>query len=140
MGASMCGASRVAVEDWGARVIDECLVLAQALDRELGTPGRHLRPVEAAAQRWREPASLPSARLLAAMASDFGGSFKVLALELSNRSHEHWLGQPLEPEVRARLAVAADVSLREQRRREAADTMPFEDYRQQYLAPERLLA
>ena len=39
----------------------------------------------------------------------------------------------------SRLTVAAEVSLREQQRREAADTMPFEAYREHYLAPERLL-
>ena len=134
-----CGTDRVAVEEWGARVLDECLVLAEALDREMRTPGRHQRPVEAALQRWRDPASLPSARLLSAMASDFGGSFKSLALALSEQADSQWRGRPLEPEVFSRLTVAAEVSLREQQRREAADTMPFEAYREHYLAPERLL-
>jgi glutamate--cysteine ligase len=45
-----------------------------------------------------------------------------------------------EPAVTQRLLHAAAESLAEQRRREAADTLAFEDFREQYLSPERLLA
>ncbi|HZE91354.1 MAG TPA: glutamate--cysteine ligase, partial [Rhizobacter sp.] len=45
---------------------------------------------------------------------------------------------PLPTEVHKRFVAAAHVSLIEQKRIEAADTMPFEIYRQEYLAPRRL--
>jgi glutamate--cysteine ligase len=47
---------------------------------------------------------------------------------------------PLPAEVEKRFAELAKESLEKQRQIEAADTMPFEIYRQQYLAPARLNA
>jgi glutamate--cysteine ligase len=61
-------------------------------------------------------------------------------LALSNQSHAGWLAQPLEAGLRRRFDEAARDSLREQRLREAADTEPFETFRQKYLSPERLVA
>ena len=134
------GSDRVAVEDWGARVLEGCLALADALDARVGGHGRYLQAVEAARQQWQQPDSLPSARLLDAMASDFGGSLHALVLALSNQSHAGWLAQPLDAPLRRRFDEAARDSLREQRLREAADTEPFETFRQKYLSPERLVA
>jgi glutamate--cysteine ligase len=48
------------------------------------------------------------------------------------------LALDLPTNVAAHMAELATESLAEQARIEAADTMPFEIYRQQYLAPERL--
>jgi len=45
---------------------------------------------------------------------------------------------PLADEVARRLALEAEESIVEQRRIEAADALPFETYRQLYLAPVRL--
>jgi len=39
--------------------------------------------------------------------------------------------------MQARFAALAETSVTEQKRIEEADSMPFEIYRQQYLAPER---
>jgi glutamate--cysteine ligase len=135
-----CGTGRAAADDWGRRVLDECLELADALDRTQGVPAQHLQAVEAARRRWLEPQLLPSSRVLATARSDFGGSFHRFALALSSQAHAHWLAEELPPQVRSHLEAAAEASLREQRRREAADTMPFEAYRQQYVALERVLA
>lgn len=133
------GESQVGIADWGAEILAECLPLAEALDQLGGTPARHMSAVEQALQRWQAPHTSPSARLLAAMKTDFGGAFHALALAQTHQSHAHWLAHPLAPEVHDRLRVAAEVSLREQRRREAADMGTFEEYRVAYLAPERLL-
>ncbi|MBL8330041.1 MAG: glutamate--cysteine ligase [Rubrivivax sp.] len=133
------GSDPVSMADWGARLIAECLPLAEQLDEVLGTGSRYRQALEAAAQQWQQPETAPSARLLQALRSDFGGSFQDLVKAQSEQTRQHWQSLPLEPEVRSRLQVASDVSLREQRRREAADSLPFEDYRLQYLAPERLL-
>ncbi len=134
------GGAKVSLADWGAQVLAECLPLAEQLDRDLSGSGRYVQAVSSALQQWQQPQTLPSARLLATMQADFGGSFHAMVLAQSAQARRHWLDRPLESEVRSRLQVAADVSLREQRRREAADSMAFEDYRQQYLAAERLLA
>jgi glutamate--cysteine ligase len=123
---------------WGERVLQGCAELAPELDRAMGTGLRYQQAVDAAMARWNQPETTPSARVLATMQADFGGSFSHFGRALSDLSHQHWLRQPLEPEQRQRLAMTAEVSLREQRRRERADTLDFETYRQQYLAPESL--
>jgi glutamate--cysteine ligase len=56
----------------------------------------------------------------------------VLAQSRAHR--ETILKLPLSAEVAARFARLAEESLAEQRRIEAADTVPFETYRQRYLS------
>ena len=134
------GSVRVDMARWGEDILSECRALAEELDRLVGGGARHLSAVTQALEHWRSPQTAPSARVLSAMQADFGGAFHALALAQSHQAHAHWLSQPLAPEVGDRLRVASEVSLREQRRREAADGGSFEDYRLAYLAPDRLLA
>ena len=129
----------VSLQDWGQEIIDACLPLAEEVDRALGTGSRYRDAAQAARARWLQPEASPSARVLATMQADFGGSYHALIQALSSSAHQHWRGQPLEAVAHTRLALAADVSLREQRKREQADTQPFEDYRVQYLSPELLI-
>ena len=62
------------------------------------------------------------------------------ALTRSLQYRKELLDLPLPPETGSHLASMAAESLEEQRHIEAADTMPFEIYRQQYLSPDRLRA
>ena len=48
------------------------------------------------------------------------------------------LERPLSPDEEARHVAMAAKSVEDQRRIEAADTMPFEIYRQEYTSPKRL--
>jgi glutamate--cysteine ligase len=48
------------------------------------------------------------------------------------------LGLPWTPALQQHFETLARDSVREQQRIEAEDTMPFEIYRQEYLAPRRL--
>jgi len=50
------------------------------------------------------------------------------------------LTSPLTAEVAVRYTRMAEKSIEAQRQIEAQDTLPFENYRQQYLSPERLSA
>ena len=84
------------------------------------------------------PETLPSARVLAQMQSQFGGSHDAFVRAQSQRTRSHMLELDLPADVAAHMAELATESLAEQARIEAADTMPFEIYRQHYLAPERL--
>jgi glutamate--cysteine ligase len=59
-------------------------------------------------------------------------------LALSRRHAQLLRERPLPREVEARFARLAEESAAEQRRIEAADTVPFEAFRQRYLAPEQL--
>jgi glutamate--cysteine ligase len=56
------------------------------------------------------------------------------ALARSLRHRDELLSQPLAEDAAARLQRMADDSLARQRELEAADAVPFEDYRQRYLA------
>jgi glutamate--cysteine ligase len=49
-------------------------------------------------------------------------------------------GVPLPAQMAVRLAHLAEASLEEQRVLEAADTLPFETYRQRYLCADSLVA
>ena len=84
------------------------------------------------------PDTLPSARVLAEMREKHGGSHDAFVRAHSLRTRAHMLELDLPANVVSHLAELATESLAEQARIEAADTMPFETYRQNYLAPERL--
>jgi glutamate--cysteine ligase len=127
------------LDAWGQELIDGCMPLAEALDECLGSGSQYQNAVALARARWQQPDSSPSARVLDTMQADFGGSFHALVQALSSIAHQHWRGRPLESATQTRLALAAEISLREQRKREEADGTPFEDYRVQYLSPARLL-
>ncbi|MCE2657360.1 MAG: glutamate--cysteine ligase [Rubrivivax sp.] len=129
----------VSLQQWGQELIDGCVPLAEELDAVLDTGNRYRDAVATASTRWQQPQTSPSARVLETMQADFGGSFHALVQALSNIAQQHWRARPLEPANDTRLALTAEVSLREQRTREEADTVPFEDYRVQYLSPSRLL-
>jgi glutamate--cysteine ligase len=129
-----------ALQSWGLELLHELLPMAELLDRQLGGGTSHAKAVEAALLQWTQPALAPSARVLATMHKDFGGCFHSMALAQSQQARQHWIARPLEVELKQRFDLAAEVSRREQRQREAAETLGFEDYRQQYLAADRLLA
>ncbi|MBK5105650.1 MAG: glutamate--cysteine ligase, partial [Burkholderiales bacterium] len=65
-------------------------------------------------------------------------SYLAFALTQSVRHRRALQDLPLSPEVEARYAAMAEESLAAQRRIEAADEVPFETYRQQYLSKDLL--
>jgi len=75
---------------------------------------------------------------LQAMARDHGNSYVHFVLAQSRAHREAILKLPLADEVAARYARLAEESVAEQREIEASETIPFEAYRQLYLAPLRL--
>ncbi|HEY9028478.1 MAG TPA: glutamate--cysteine ligase [Burkholderiaceae bacterium] len=127
----------VLMSDWLVEILTECAPIAAWLDAHEGGD-RHARALAAARAAVTAPETLPSARVLATMKQRFGGSHDAFVLAHSVATQQHMLARELDPAVAERLERAAAESLVEQRRIEAADTMPFEIYRQQYLAPERL--
>jgi glutamate--cysteine ligase len=125
--------------EWGARLLRECEPIAAALDRALegSGDGRAYRNTLAAAQAaLGDFDSLPSTRVLLAADLNHGRSFPAFALAQSEQHRRTLLAQPLAPEAAARYDHAAADSHRAQREREAADDLPFEAFRQQYLNQE----
>ena len=123
--------------DWGAEVLAECEQIAAALDFASGG-ALHAEALSAAKAALDDPALTPSARVLQAMARDHDNSYVHFGLAQSRAHRDAILKLPLSDEVARRFALEAEASIAEQRRIEASDTLPFEAYRQLYLAPIRL--
>ena len=131
------GSGETRLAEWGAEILAECAPIAAAQDAAIG--GRaHRDALANAVAVLADPDTAPSARVLAAMARDHGNSYGAFVLAQSRRHRDAILGMPLAPEVAERFARLADQSLVGQKEIEAADTLPFESWRQLYLAPFRL--
>ena len=127
----------MALTDWGAEVLAGCQPIAAALDAAHATSayGDALR---AAVSALANPATLPSAHVLAAMRSDFDGSYGAFVVAQSAQTKAALLGLPFSAEQRAGFERSVQASIDAQAATEAADSMPFEAYRQAYLSPARL--
>jgi glutamate--cysteine ligase len=133
------GGTSVEMREWAGQLLDECAPIAAALDAARGGHA-HAAALAAAARSLDDPQSLPSARVLAEVTGQHHGSYADFVLART-RAHRDWLrSRPLPADVAARLERQAAESIEEQRRIEAADTIPFETYRRQYLSFESLVA
>jgi glutamate--cysteine ligase len=128
------GSQEVTLAEWGAEVLAECEQIAVALDAANGG-SLHRDALSAAVATLDDPAATPSARVLQAIALEHNNSYVHFVLAQSRAHRDAILKLPLSEEVASRFALQAQESIGEQRRIEAADTVPFETYRQQYLAP-----
>jgi glutamate--cysteine ligase len=131
------GAHEVTLVEWGSDVLAECAPVAAALDEANGT-GAHRAALATAVAALNDSARTPSARVLEAMAERHENSYVKFALAQSIANRATVLALPLAPEVAERFAQMATASLARQREIEAADTLPFETFRQNYLSPASL--
>ncbi|HEY3049786.1 MAG TPA: glutamate--cysteine ligase [Polaromonas sp.] len=127
----------VPLTEWGAEVVAACAPIADALDAVHGG-AQHREALAAASAALREPASLPSARVLAAMAKDFDNSFVKFARAQSVKTQAALQGLPLPDEQHARFTELSRQSIAEQKQIETSDSLPFELYREQYVSAQRL--
>ncbi|HYF19114.1 MAG TPA: glutamate--cysteine ligase, partial [Ramlibacter sp.] len=131
------GRSEVTLVEWAEELLAAFAPAAAALDAVHGTSD-HSDAVRSARAMLQEPAMLPSARVLEVMERDYGNSFIAMTRAQSQQIKAKLLGLPFSAAQQARFDALSQQSLQEQREIEARDTMPFEIYRQQYVAPERL--
>jgi len=132
-----CFPGEMGLAQWGAQLLAECEPIAAALDAALG--GDAYRAAHAAQGAvLRDPALAPSARVLAAMLGEHAGSYTDFTLALSRRHRAALVAQEFPRAEEERFARLAAESLAKQKSIEAADTLPFEEYRRKYLAVERL--
>lgn len=126
-----------ALRDWGREILDECAVLAACLDERRG--GSDYRTaLESVRGLHDHPEVLPSARVLAAMAHDYGNSHSRFVRARSEETRRALLALPLAPEIDTEFARVARESVELRLAIEAADRMTFEDYRIAYLDTARL--
>jgi glutamate--cysteine ligase len=125
------------LSQWGGQLLAECESIAQALDRAHG--GAAYRDLlSAAVATLDDPESVPSARVLREMRERYDGTHTrfVLAQSLAHRKTLQSL--PFSAAEEARFARFAKESIEKQLQIEAEKTVPFETWRKNYLAPERL--
>jgi glutamate--cysteine ligase len=131
------GESEIPLTQWGAELMDAFAPIAAAQDAAHQTTD-YSDSLRAAQALMHEADLLPSARVLAVMGQDFGNSFAAFTTAQSLQSKAKLLALPFSAGQQARFAALSQQSLQDQKAIEAADSMPFEIYRQQYVSPERL--
>ncbi len=131
------GTQQVALRDWGQALLDDFGPIAQKLDATLGG-SLYREALDLARQRWVTPDDLPSARVLKAMQQGHGSSHLAFIEAQSTWARDQMLTQPLSDDRMARFEASARASLDAQAAIEAADTVDFETFRQQYLNPAQL--
>jgi glutamate--cysteine ligase len=128
---------RVDARQWGGQVLAECWPIAAALDDAIGGTA-HRDALSSASAGLARPDTLPSAKVLAAMREDHGGSYSRFALAQSRRHRESLLAGPLPAEFEKSFERLAVESLAKQRTAEAGDHLSFDAYLERYLSPELL--
>jgi glutamate--cysteine ligase len=131
------GAQALALPDWGRRVLAECEPIAEALDAARGGSA-HRDALAAAFAALESPDSVPSARMLAEMAARYEKEYPPFALARSVEHRQRLLAKPLPGEIEADYERMAKESIEKQRRIEASDKVPFEEYRRKYLEHDSL--
>jgi glutamate--cysteine ligase len=136
-----CAGGERLMSEWGAELLAQCEPMAAALDAAHGADGNKTayRDALAAAKTTLEkPETTPSARVLAAMHADFDDVYVKFIRAQSEQTRRHLLNLPYPAEMAQRFEAMAQASFQAQAEIEAADTLPFEAYRQQYVSPQRM--
>lgn len=133
------GGREVALVDWGLEIIEQCAPLAAALD-SLHASTDYSTALAAGRAGLQNLDSLPSARVLATMHSDFANSYTGFIKAQAQQTRQHLLALPWAAAQQAHYESLAQDSIAKRNAVEAADTVDFETFRKAYLAPERLLA
>ena len=131
------GSQTVALAEWGGQILAECAPIAAALDGAHGGSG-YREALAAAVAVLNEPDSTPSARVLAAMKSEHGNTYTRFAVAQSQKHHAALKALPVTPEMSAGFGKKAAESIEKQKAVEAADTLPFEEWRKLYLSRDKL--
>jgi glutamate--cysteine ligase len=133
------GEAQITLNAWGLELLDGMAPIASALDAAHGSDA-YSSALQAALYALQHPDTLPSARILRAITEQHEGSFVAFVRAQSEQMRADMLKSPLAPNVAVRFVQESQSSWDAQRAIEAADTMPFDVYLKEYLAPHRLQA
>ncbi|MDO5693710.1 MAG: glutamate--cysteine ligase [Pseudomonadota bacterium] len=127
----------VSLADWAADIVAQLEPIAAAMDA-LDGGQTHADALAAARAALAAPDTLPSARVLSAMRAGHADSFGAFVSARSLDTRAKLLALPYDAALKARFDQLAAESVTEQKRIEAGEQMPFEDYRREYVSSERL--
>ena len=131
------GPTQVLLMDWALEVLQACLPIAAALDAQHGNEA-HSLALQSAVDALHQPATLPSARVVAAMQQDPDGGHLRFGQTRSAQIRDTLMALDLPEPVLARLAQEAQDALQAQADMEAADTVSFEEFRRDYVSAQHL--
>ncbi|MDO5652706.1 MAG: glutamate--cysteine ligase [Brachymonas sp.] len=126
----------LALLDWSHDILNGMEAVARRLDM-LGGGGDHMAAVAMGRERLQQPALLPSAQVLEGMHAH-GDSYVGFGKARSLQAQQALKNLPFTAEQQARFHQMAQDSVTEQQAIEASDTMPFEEFRQQYVSVDHL--
>ncbi|MFM1908908.1 MAG: hypothetical protein RLZZ591_2585 [Pseudomonadota bacterium] len=129
--------SAVPLTQWASDLLQACAPIARALDAAHGGSD-HQQALQAAQAALADPSLLPSARVLQALDQQHQQSFVAFVRAQSSQAQAQLLAMPWGDAEQAHQLSLAKQSWHDQQAIEAADTMPFDIYRQEYLSPKRL--
>ncbi len=129
--------AEVLLVDWAAEVLAELAPIALHLDAIKGGTA-YAQALAMAQERMANPATLPSAQVLQGIAAVEVPSFVGFVRERSQAAREALMALPYPVGEQARFAALAEESVEAQKAIEAADEIPFEQYRAHYVSPDRL--
>jgi len=130
---------QVELQVWAAEILQALQPIAAQLDATHASTD-YSNAVAAAVHALQHPDTLPSARVLKATKEEFGGSFVEFVKARSIAIRRAMLNVPMSLQERSAFEAQCAESLQKQADIEAGDSMPFEIYLEEYLAPHRLLA
>jgi glutamate--cysteine ligase len=133
------GQGTMTLTAWGLEIVQQLKPIAAQLDAEFAT-NDYSRAVLDAEHALQHPDATPSARVLKTVQEEFGGSFVAFVRAQSAKTRQAMLDLPMSEDEAAAWARESTKSLQDQAAIEAADTMPFDIYLQEYLSPKRLVA
>jgi glutamate--cysteine ligase len=131
------GGDTLGLDEWARELLDQCASIAAALDAA-HSGSAYRDALDAAGAAIADSSATRSARVMAAIRATEDESYIAFALAQSKRHRRTLEDLPLPAEAAARYARMAEESLAAQSRIEAADSVPFETYRQQYLSRDLL--
>ena len=131
------GDQKITLKQWGEDIVAQCAPIAAALDAAHGTHD-YSAALAKASVGLNDASTLPSARVLAAMAKDHDNSFVKFARAQSEKTKAHFDRLPLSSNQQAHFEKLRQQSVSDQKKIEALDSMPFEMYREQYVSADRL--
>jgi glutamate--cysteine ligase len=132
------GHELVELAAWGTQLLEACEPIAHALDAPVNRG--YTAVLASAIGALHDAERVPSARMLDEILRQHHRSYPQFALAKSLEHARTLETLPFPREIRAHYERLAQESLEKQSAIEAADTVPFETYRQRYLAPESLKA
>ena len=127
----------VPLVDWAAQVLQECAPLAAALDASHHSTD-YSTALASARATLANPVQTPSARVLEQMAREHGNNFTSFSTHQSAQARDALLDLPWSDGQHARFTAMAEESVAAQKAIEAADALPFEEWRQHYMAAQGL--